>query len=351
MESRSNKLLQIENINKIILFGGSSLLAAACKNFKEIGLKTLVYTSPRHAQEIIGINGEKLSEALDKMSVCYFISEDINLEQGLLKEIDQNTLGLGLGEAWSFNKKIIDLFDGRLMDFMSIPLPRYRGGAHYTWAILRDERNWGCNIQVINEDMVQGEFDSGEIVKSREYVFPKNCRIPQDFFDYAEKQDMDFVLEFISEISLGKTFELKEIKEEESLYFPRLNTIQHGWIDWSWSGEEIERFICAFDCPYAGAGTTLNNSQVRLKGAYMESDEDVFHPFQNGLITRINKDGSIMIATTNGHLKIDEIFDETGVLINNKLKTGMRFYTPQEKIQSAMTFQAEYGVWGLKNAK
>lgn len=350
MEREEKKYLKIENINKVLLFGGSMLLAVACKKIRELGMEGLIYTSPRHIQEVIDDKGNILGDILKSMSVRFFVSEDINKEEELLSEIDKNTLGLGFGEAWSFDKKIIDLFQGRLLDFMSIPLPRYRGGAHYTWAILRGEREWGCNIQVINEDMVQGEFDSGEIVKSKQYDFPKSCRIPQDFFDYAEKQDMDFILEFINEINTGTTFKLKKINEEESLFLPRLNTIKNGWIDWSWSGLEIERFICAFDSPYAGAGTTLDDTPVRLKGAFLQNDELPFHPFQAGLITRVNEDGSILIAISSGHLKIKQVFDENGNLINKKIKTGMRLYTPKEKLKSAMTFHPQYGVGGLKNA-
>ena len=47
----------------------------------------------------------------------------------------------------------------------------------------------------------------------------------------------------VDEIRNGKVFELVKINENLSMYFPRLNTLKHGFIDWSWDTDEIESFI------------------------------------------------------------------------------------------------------------
>jgi hypothetical protein len=274
--------MQFNKINKIILFGGAPLLVATAKWIKSTDFSLRVYTSPRHAAEVLDSAGQTLQQALDQLEVSYVITDDINEESTLLDEITPHTLGIGMGEAWSFSAEIIEKFSGQLLDFMGIPHPRYRGGAHYTWMILRGDKLSGCNLQVINTDMVQGVFDSGEMVKSETYRFPETARIPMDYFNAAVKQEVNFIRSFLEEIISGKDFELVVPDESRSLYLPRLNTLQQAWINWAWNGADIEKFICAFDEPYAGASTYINNMRVHLKDAVLDKTEAPFHPFQSG---------------------------------------------------------------------
>jgi RimJ/RimL family protein N-acetyltransferase len=338
--------MKFNNINKVILFGGSPTLVGIAELLTTDNIQTIVYTSSRHAAEVSNTSGKTLLDMLEELSLSPIITEDISKEASLFDQITPNTLGLGIGEAWSFSAAIIERFNGRLLDFMGIPLPRYRGGAHYTWMILREDRQSGCNLQIINEEMVQGCFDSGEIVKARKYIFPR-AYTPQDYFDMEVKEGVAFIKEFLSEVKMDKDFDLKKLDESQSLYLPRLNSLKQGWIDWSWSGEEIECFIRAFDDPYIGASTHINGVRVHLKGATLDTSEAPFHPFQSGIITRITENEGVMAATRSGHLKIRHVFGSDGELINSSLHTGLRFYTKPDNIQKAMEFKSEYGVNGL----
>ena len=343
--------MQFGKINKIILFGGSLTTVNLCRWLLDEGIKVSVYTSPRHAREPLDQERTTLEQHLESISVPFVITEDINTEAALPDELSMQTLGIGIGEAWSFSVELIRAFDGRLLDFMGIPLPRYRGGAHYTWMILRGDRQSGCNLQVINTDMIQGIFDSGEIVFSRSFEFNTNACIPQDYFNQEAVEAVAFLKCFLKDVRAGKDFELREIDENKSLYLPRLNTMQQGWIDWHWEGEQIERFIKAFDTPYAGASTRMRGKQVHLKKARLDQGEASFHPFQSGLITRISQEEGVVIATTAGHLLVGKVLDPQGRCINIDLQTGARFYTPPEDIQAAYEFEAVYGTTGLIDPK
>lgn len=335
-------IIKYNAIEKVIIFGGSQLAVATSKYLRNSDLDVVVYTSPRHAEESVDIAGNSLAKALSMLDVNYYITKDINTDERLKNSVTKNTLGLGMGEAWSFSSDIIALFDGHLLDFMGIPHPRYRGGAHYTWMILRGDRSGACNLQVINTDMVQGEFDSGDIVKTKEYLFPESAKTPQDYFDFAINKEVNFIREFIEEVKLGKEFAAKQIDESKSLFLPRLNTLQQGWIDWSCSGRDLYRFICAFDNPYIGASTFLNSFRVHLLGACLDVSEKEFHPYQSGLVTRINQDSSIIIATTSGHLKVSCVKNERGEVINNLIKPGQRFHTPMKNIEYSKCFMPSY---------
>jgi methionyl-tRNA formyltransferase len=335
--------IKFNEINKIILFGGAPLLIAAAKWIKTTNMSLFIYTSPRHAAEPLNEAGLTLKEALDQLKVSYVITDDINTEPSLLKELTPNTLGLGIGEAWSFSEEIINQFNGRLLDFMGIPLPRYRGGAHYTWMILRNDKQGACNFQIINTEMIQGEFDSGEIIKTSTYRFPDSARTPMDYFNAAIQHEIAFIQEFLQEILNQKEFELTLPDESKSLYLPRLNTIQQAWIDWSWSGEEIEQFICAFDEPYRGASTYIRETRVHLKGATLDKTESPFHPFQSGIITRITPHEGIVIATRSGHLSIKYVIGHHEEDISSLLRIGERLYTPAEKFNDTLKYRAHYG--------
>ncbi len=248
-------------INKIILMGGSRCTAELAQYLKEKdGFEFHVFTAPRQLKDIIYSDGGTFEEFLIKNQINYTVCEDINTEKKFIQNISTNTLGIGLGEAWSFSKEIIAMFDGRLIDLMGIRLPQYRGGAHYTWQILRGSRIGACNLQVVNEFMVQGVFDSGEVIKFKEYFFPSSARIPMDYFNHAVNEEIGFIKEFIDEVKSNKTFHPFVLQENFSIYFPRLNTIKNAFIDWTWDTNNIDRFICAFDDPYIGASTMLNES-------------------------------------------------------------------------------------------
>ncbi|MDX9821493.1 MAG: hypothetical protein RBT20_06140 [Syntrophales bacterium] len=333
-------------IDHIILFGGAPLLAAFARDLADEGKYAVsVFSSRRHLDEVLAPAGKPLRAILQDAGIPWFDAPDIHTDPNIRGLLSPRTFGLGLGEAWSFSPDLIERFGGRLLDFMGIRLPQYRGGAHYSWQILRRNRIGCCNLQVINEQMIQGVFDSGEIVKSREYLFPASVRIPQDYFDFAVGEEVAFLREFLREIEGGKDFPLTRLQENFSLYFPRLHTLKHGWIDWGWSGEEIERFICAFDEPYAGASTFLGEARVFLKDARLETNDGPFHPFQSGLIYK-KANGALFVCAREGALVIRKASDEGGRDILDDLAIGSRFHTPARFLEEARQCRADYDAAG-----
>jgi methionyl-tRNA formyltransferase len=329
-------------INKIILMGGSRCTAELAQYLKEKdGFEFHVFTAPRQLKDIIYSDGGTFEEFLIKNQINYTVCEDINTEKKFIQNISTNTLGIGLGEAWSFSKEIIAMFDGRLLDLMGIRLPQYRGGAHYTWQILRGSRIGACNLQVVNEFMVQGVFDSGEVIKFKEYFFPSSARIPMDYFNHAVNEEIGFIKEFIDEVKSNKTFHPFVLQENFSIYFPRLNTIKNAFIDWTWDTNNIDRFICAFDDPYIGASTMLNGELVRLKKSRVEYNDGNFHPFQKGLVYKIYG-GFLYVATLNGTIIVENVYNEKGEEISHNIRTGDRFFTPNGWIEKGLTSKIIY---------
>lgn len=334
-------------IENIILFGGSPLLAEFAKFLKENKKYSVTCVScKRQLDEAVAKDNKTLKQVLKECGISFFSCKDICRDKRLTALISPKTLGIGFGEPWSFNRKIIDQFQGKLIDFMGIRLPQYRGGAHYSWQIMRKNRVGCCNLQLINEDMVQGVFDSGEIIKSKEYFFPPSARIPQDYFDAAVRFELLFLKEFLTELEQGIKFELTKLQENFSIYFPRLYTLNHGYINWSWKTEDIVTFICAFDDPYKGASTFVGNKRVFIKDSYAEFNDGPFHPFQSGLIYKKNQ-SAVYVATINGTIVVKKITDEKGKNLIATLKPGSRLYTPLNLIEESMRYDAIYDKDGI----
>jgi methionyl-tRNA formyltransferase len=132
-----------------------------------------------------------------------------------------------------------------------------------------------------------------------------------------------------------------------STYWPRLSTHHHGFIDWSWSAADLERFICAFDDPYAGASTYWNGQRVRLKRVFSDAGL-TFHPFQSGIVYRKTAD-TLWVAASGGGLALQSVSnDDDGLDCRAKVRLGDRFSTPAAVLEQAQEFRAIFLPSGLK---
>jgi methionyl-tRNA formyltransferase len=161
----------------------------------------------------------------------------------------------------------------------------------------------------------------------------------------AQKEGLKLFNEFIDQVQQGRQFTLNKLDQRHSTYFPRLYTQKHGFINWSWNGREINDFIYAFDDPYEGASTFLNNQPVHLKSSTITLAEGKFHPFFSGLVYRISNK-SVYIAVKDGTIIIQKVILGKKNIIN-QIRVGQRFYTPIKYLEEAMTFEAKYDSRGL----
>ncbi len=292
-----------------------------------------VFTSERHLGDIVNANGETLATVLGRLEIPNSTASDINTDPQALAFSGGSTLGLAIGAAWVFEPQFAARFAGPLLDFMGIDVPRYRGGAHYSWQILHGNRQGACNIQVVHGG--SQSFHRGEVLARKTYQFPERADTPQKYFETAVPVEVPFILEFIHEALNGKVFEAVSLEEAQSSYFPFLNTKLNGWVDWSWSALEVSRFIQAFDAPYAGASTLWNGRRVHLKDVQRLEQEGSFHPYTRGLVIRKESHG-VVVALSDGALRIGRVASEAGVDILDKIALGDRFFTPQKFLEEAL---------------
>ena len=68
-----------------------------------------------------------------------------------------------------------------------------------------------------------------------------------------------FYEKFMKKLVQKDKFELKPQIHYLARYNPRLNTEISGFIDWNLNSHDLINFINAFEYPYKGASTYLNN--------------------------------------------------------------------------------------------
>lgn len=253
-------------------------------------------------------------------------------ELDLDRENGVDCFNLSIGAPWIFTASQIEELPGQpLCNLHGTHLPKDRGGTVFSWQILSDRRTGICVLHMMSD-----RIDAGGVVRYKEYLYPDHCRIPIDYIEVYEEQNVNFVANCIREWIAGD-FKIESIGDQPeylSTYWPRLRADSNAWIDWSWNGKEIELFIRAFDSPYPGSRTVHRGRRVIFRGAYFQPTDGKHHPFQYGLVFRKNSEW-IVIAVEGGELLIKEVLDESGQDVMDQIRTGDRFQTFQQELDAS----------------
>ena len=270
---------------------------------------------------------------LTEENIPFLIIKDIAADEvsDFLGDL-KNAFCLSVGAAWIFKKETINsLFCGRLFNLHGTRLPQNRGGGGISWQIMMGNRLGFCQLH-----LVDGGLDTGHIVKTEEFLYPPSCRIPKDYKDVYFRKNLDFVIDFIEKLRQGG-IDIETTKQTEyfSSYFPRLNTRDHGWINWDDKVIELEKFICAFDEPYEGAKCFWNDQIVFIKKVCVDFQDQKFHPYQSGIIYR-NNGKWLCVCAIGGSLIIEEIVDSDGKNLLLEIKVGDRLVTKSKNLDGRL---------------
>tara|TARA_Y100000991_G_C21933590_1_gene331959 strand:- start:137 stop:1129 length:993 start_codon:yes stop_codon:yes gene_type:complete len=327
-------------MKKITLLGSGQLLLNLIPfifedtQYNEI----LVGYAPRHGKGLIepGKTFEQklleMSQKYKKLSIYCLDS----LDDDKFNILCQSEIQISLGSAWIFKKRHIDK-SPYLIHAHCTDLPKYRGGASSSWMLMSRYRNSAISIFRMNEGI-----DAGNLIYKRDFSYPESYKTPKEYDDLTEKELFISLKEFIIEFQQSAIVE-DGIPQDDSLsiYFPRLSSDIHSWINWDWNCEEVISFINAFGNPYEGAKTRLTSikdSYVSIRDAKIFDKDGTFHPFKNGLIYRIFK-GKIYVACYPCSLEINDIaFGKD----SNNLKVGDRFYTLSTDLDEAKSKRIYY---------
>lgn len=331
---KDNKFL-INNFSNIVIFGQPHHEIIEVND--KLKISTTVITSMHQ------------SKLMDKKKINFkvFNSIDQNCINFLKKKFNfKKTLFIGLGPRYIFKRETIKLFENNFINVHNSRLPLDAGGGEGSWTIMREDRISNMCIFLMTEDL-----DGGPIIDNELSIYPKSCITPLDIKKYSTKRMIKFYETFLKKLLKKNEFELKPQIKYISRYNPRLNTEINGFIDWSLNSYDLINFINAFDEPYKGASTFLNNGnfgRLYIKRAQLHGGDTPNHPFMTGIVSRHDKKWIVVCTSSKHMLLIEDIITENGENIISKIKVGDRFYTPVEKLVSGKSKRIYYNSFGLK---
>ncbi|MBI4449954.1 hypothetical protein HY634_02765 [Candidatus Uhrbacteria bacterium] len=333
--------MRFGHIDHLMLFGGGTRLLACADLARERGFRVEVFSAPRLLTTVLDDASMTVAAALHARGVPTIEVEDLRALD-LHSCVTPRTLGLSFGAPWIFRRADIDVFGGRLLNAHGACLPENRGGATFSWQILRGDRRGAFLFHLVDEGV-----DSGAIVMMETYEFPAECRTPAAYRAFYVAHEPTFLTRFLDRLRADGDFPLTPQNEARATYFPRLATAHHAYIDWSWRAEEIVRFIAAFDQPHDGAMSFHRGERVTLRNAEVSLHDGVFHPFMRGLVIR-KHDSTLSIAATDGTIMVRQIHRLNGSDAYPQIRPGHRLVTPQATLDDALAYEAVYGVRGLR---
>jgi len=262
-----------------------------------------------------------LAECLKKNGINFSSVDKLTIGT-LIKYKDESTLVFCINCKWILSREMIELFPGRVFNYHNSALPEQRGAACHSWRLMQN-----INFTRLTIHEVSPEIDKGKVYLQEKVMFDDLVHSPAQSYSFIASRESELFSNFLDG-NVKITFQ----DEHDSFYWPRLSTHINGFIDWSWTATEIVSFCNAFDNPFDGASTFIMGSRARLSNVLVTDDEYNFHPFQAGLIYRIN-DSEVYIAARKGGICVKELKLDKSI----NIREGLRFITPPDVLFSALT--------------
>lgn len=182
-------------------------------------------------------------------------------------------------------------------------LPKYRGGAPLTWAIIRGEKKAGVSFFYFEKGV-----DTGSIIAQKEIPITKKDDI-KTLYQRATVAALKILEEHVPLIEKGKVCSRKQ-DERKATYFPQRNP-EDGLINWNRSSLEIYNWIRAQTKPYPGA--FFFNDKGEMIRAWASKAPSKIRKLPKGLKKAVkpgvvlNQDKKeLKIATKNGYITITD---------------------------------------------
>jgi methionyl-tRNA formyltransferase len=307
-----------------------------CRFAQGMGVDVVVITGSRQLEHTLA-DGQSAAKALNGSNIELLARDALAADDPVLAGND-NTLVFSLSSPFIIHSWLIDRFKGRVVNSHGTRLPEWRGGGGYSWQIMAGDRRGNSLVHLVTP-----RIDDGDIINERTYIFPDELRRPIEYMNHAEKMDREFLGTFLAKVLEGFSFPLRVQDENASTYLPRLNSERQGYIDWTWHGDTIERFILAFSTPYPGAKTLLRGQEVHVFDGHFLENARPQHPFFGGLVVRSHND-RLHVIVNGGQLEI-KLADTRGM---QGVAVGDRLHTPRTLLDDALALRPVYTAAGLK---
>lgn len=205
---------------------------------------------------------------------------------------------LAIGWYYMIPKKVREMAKYGAAGVHNSLLPRYRGGAPLTWAIMNGETRTGVSFFRFEEGV-----DTGDIFGQRELFIDRDDTI-KTVYEKAENVSVKMLRDTLPKIANG-TIEIKKQDHSLATEFPQRKP-EDGEIDWNWGSRRIYNFVRAQTRPYPGAFTYLNGNRVKIWKARW----GIYYDYVGAgkMVSSDSKD--LLVGTGDSIMRISEVQEE-----------------------------------------
>jgi methionyl-tRNA formyltransferase len=197
-----------------------------------------------------------------------------------------------------FSREFLDFFPQGGVNLHASLLPKYRGPAPVSAAILSGESRTGVTVQKLAPKM-----DAGDILGARTLALTGE-ETTGSLSAVLADLGAELLPEILSELEKGKVRPIAQ--DEAQASYCRLVRKEHGQIDWSADAGMIERMIRAYD-PWPRAFTTWQGQRLTLLagGVYPETLDTGSR--EQGLVLDVDNRYGILVKTGGGVLYLHRL--------------------------------------------
>ena len=197
-------------------------------------------------------------------------------------------------------------------------LPKYRGGAPLTWAIINGETQAGITLFHLGRGV-----DDGDIIGQERVAIGPDDTIAT-VYEQVNQSAVRLVRAMVPRLRQGTAPRIPQDASQASVFPQRAP--EDGVIDWSWPARRIHDWVRAQTRPYPGAYTSLDDQRWMIwSTAVLDGPEALPHA-PPGSIVRITAGSGVDVATGEGRLRLLEA-ERTGqpAALERIARPGLRF--------------------------
>ncbi|WP_159765409.1 methionyl-tRNA formyltransferase [Streptomyces sp. HM190] len=246
---------------RVVMFGyqtwGHRTLQALLESRHEV---VLAVTHPRSDHAYEKIWNDSVADLAEQHGVPVLLRNRPGDEEllGRLKEAEPDLIVANNWRTW-LPPEIFDLPTHGTLNIHDSLLPSYAGFSPLIWALINGEREVG-----VTAHRMDAELDMGDVLVQRAVpVGPRDTAT--DLFHRTVDLIGPIVADSLELIASGKAVWTPQDRSRSSFFHKRSE--EDSRIDWTWTAEELERFVRAQSDPYPNAFTHHRGERLRIVSA------------------------------------------------------------------------------------
>jgi methionyl-tRNA formyltransferase len=246
---------------RVVMFGyqtwGHRTLQALLDSGHDVALAV---THPRSDHAYEKIWNDSVADLAEQHGVPVLLRNRPGDEELLrrLKEADPDLIVANNWRTW-LPPEIFELPPHGTLNIHDSLLPKYAGFSPLIWALINGEPEVG-----VTAHRMDAELDMGDVLLQRSVpVGPQDTAT--DLFHRTVDLIGPLVTDSLDLIASGKAVWTPQDRSRSSFFHKR--SLEDSRIDWTWTAEELERFVRAQSDPYPNAFTHHRGERIRIVSA------------------------------------------------------------------------------------